>query len=52
MLERFTEEGLHADEIVSRVDGWVRNNDRVRKREHQQRGGGLRDDAGRPSCTA
>ena len=31
MLERFTEEGLHADEIVSRVDGWVRNNDRVRK---------------------
>ncbi len=31
MLERFTEEGQHADEIVSRVDGWVRNNDRVRK---------------------
>ena len=31
MLERFTEEGLHADEIVSRVDGWIRNNDRVRK---------------------
>jgi hypothetical protein len=31
MLARFTEEGLHADEIVSRVDGWVRNNDRVRK---------------------
>ena len=31
MLEVFTKEGLHADEIVSRVDGWVRNNDRVRK---------------------
>lgn len=31
MLSQFTQEGLHADEIVSRVDGWVRNNDRVRK---------------------
>ena len=31
MLEVFAKEGLHADEIVSRVDGWVRNNDRVRK---------------------
>jgi len=31
MLEAFTKEGLHADEIVSRVDGWIRNNDRVRK---------------------
>lgn len=31
MLQRFSEEGFHADEIVSRVDGWVRNNDRVRK---------------------
>lgn len=31
MLERFTQEGWHADQIVSRVDGWVRNNDRVRK---------------------
>jgi NTP pyrophosphatase (non-canonical NTP hydrolase) len=31
MLKNFTDEGLHADEIVSRVDGWVRNNDRVRK---------------------
>ena len=31
MLSIFTKEGLHADEIVSRVDGWVRNNDRVRK---------------------
>jgi len=31
MLRRFSDEGFHADEIVSRVDGWVRNNDRVRK---------------------
>lgn len=31
MLARFSREGLHADEIVSRVDGWVRNNDRIRK---------------------
>lgn len=31
MLQNFTDNGLHADEIVSRVDGWVRNNDRVRK---------------------
>jgi len=31
MLQCFSEEGFHADEIVSRVDGWVRNNDRVRK---------------------
>ena len=31
MLEKFSEEGAHADEIVSRVDGWIRNNDRVRK---------------------
>lgn len=31
MLEVFAKEGLHADEIVSRVDGWVRNNDRTRK---------------------
>jgi len=31
MLQTFTEEGFHADEIVSRVEGWVRNNDRVRK---------------------
>jgi NTP pyrophosphatase (non-canonical NTP hydrolase) len=31
MLERFTKDGQHADEIVSRVDGWIRNNDRVRK---------------------
>lgn len=31
LLNQFTRAGLHADEIVSRVDGWVRNNDRVRK---------------------
>ena len=31
MLETFSEEGMHADDIVSRVDGWIRNNDRVRK---------------------
>jgi hypothetical protein len=31
MLKMFAQEGLHADQIVSRVDGWVRNNDRVRK---------------------
>jgi len=31
MLEIFADEGMHADEIVSRVDGWIRNNDRVRK---------------------
>ena len=33
MLHRFTEEGFHADEIVSRVDGWVRNNDRTLKED-------------------
>ena len=31
MLQTFADEGFHADEIVSRVEGWVRNNDRVRK---------------------
>ena len=31
MLNVFAEEGYHADQIVSRVEGWVRNNDRVRK---------------------
>lgn len=31
LLETFADKGMHADEIVSRVDGWVRNNDRVRK---------------------
>lgn len=33
MLEIFSREGFHADEIVSRVDGWVRNNDRVKKED-------------------
>ncbi|MDF1519721.1 MAG: hypothetical protein RQ728_04215 [Brevefilum sp.] len=33
MLEGFAKHGLHADEIVSRVDGWIRNNDRVRKED-------------------
>ncbi len=33
MLKIFADEGFHADEIVSRVDGWVRNNDRVRKED-------------------
>ena len=31
LLNQFAGAGLHADEIVSRVEGWVRNNDRVRK---------------------
>jgi hypothetical protein len=31
MLENFSKEGKRADEIVSRVDGWIRNNDRTRK---------------------
>jgi len=31
MLKTFADEGAHADAIVSRVDGWVRNNDRARK---------------------
>ncbi len=33
MLQSFADEGFHADEIVSRVDGWVRNNDRVKKED-------------------
>jgi hypothetical protein len=33
MLNQFTKTGLHADEIVSRVEGWIRNNDRVRKED-------------------
>jgi hypothetical protein len=33
ILQTFTDEGLHADEVVSRVEGWVRNNDRVRKED-------------------
>lgn len=31
MLQNFADEGLRADEIVSRVDGWVRNHDRIHK---------------------
>jgi NTP pyrophosphatase (non-canonical NTP hydrolase) len=31
LFENFTRDGLTADEIVSRVPGWIRNNDRVRK---------------------
>jgi len=31
LLKTFADEGFKADEIVSRVEGWVRNNDRVRK---------------------
>ena len=31
MLKLFADEGYHADQIVSRVEGWVRNNDRIRK---------------------
>ena len=31
MLKIFADEGYHADQIVSRVEGWVRNNDRIRK---------------------
>ena len=31
LFENFTHDGLTADEIVSRVPGWIRNNDRVRK---------------------
>ena len=33
MLENFAKEGARADEIVSRVEGWVRNNDRVKKED-------------------
>ena len=33
MLQTFSDEGFHADEIVSRVEGWVRNNDRVKKED-------------------
>lgn len=33
MLNLFAREGLHADVIVSRVDGWIRNNDRVKKED-------------------
>lgn len=33
MLDTFNQQGQLADEIVSRVDGWVRNNDRIRKED-------------------
>jgi len=33
MLETFAKVGARADEIVSRVEGWVRNNDRVKKED-------------------
>jgi NTP pyrophosphatase (non-canonical NTP hydrolase) len=33
LLDNFSKSGLRADDIVSRVDGWVRNNDRVRKED-------------------
>jgi len=36
MLQNFTNQGAHADEIVSRVEGWVRNNDRVQKENIQK----------------
>jgi hypothetical protein len=31
LLQNFSDEGFRADEIVSRVEGWIRNNDRIRK---------------------
>lgn len=31
MLDAFARQGMRADEIVSKVPGWIRNNDRVRK---------------------
>jgi len=33
MLKIFADQGFHADEIVSRVEGWVRNNDRIKKED-------------------
>lgn len=33
LLKQFSDGGMHADEIVSRVEGWVRNNDRARKED-------------------
>ena len=33
LLENFSQDGFQADEIVSRVPGWIRNNDRVRKED-------------------
>jgi NTP pyrophosphatase (non-canonical NTP hydrolase) len=31
MLDDFARQGMRADEIVSQVPGWIRNNDRTRK---------------------
>lgn len=31
LMRDFAQAGLHADEVVSRIPGWVRNNDRTRK---------------------
>ncbi len=33
LLKRFSQSGIKADDIVSRVEGWVRNNDRTRKED-------------------
>lgn len=33
MLQTFADEGFRADEIVSRVEGWIRNNDRIQKED-------------------
>jgi len=33
LMEAFSRDGFKADEIVSRVPGWIRNNDRVRKED-------------------
>ncbi len=33
LLEHFAQDGFTADEIVSRVPGWIRNNDRMRKED-------------------
>ncbi len=31
LFEKFSDLGMEADEIVSRIPGWIRNNDRNRK---------------------
>ena len=33
MLQSFSKLGFQADEIVSKVPGWIRNNDRVQKED-------------------
>ena len=33
MLDAFATQGMRADEIVSQVPGWIRNNDRTRKQD-------------------